>query len=112
MTLERPPEHDVLVVTLEDPLDAEHLAGCRADVEAWMASGGTRVVVALGALEFINSNGLGFLIKMRKRLKERGGRLVLSSPREFVRRALHVLDLDELFHSFDSEEEAVRALRG
>jgi anti-anti-sigma factor len=111
MNPEPPPEKNVLVVSLEEPLDPDHLGVRRQEIEAWVAEGGTRVVVSLEALEFINSSGLGFLIKLRKRLKERGGHLVLCAPREFVAKALRVLDLDELFHTFATEEEAVRALR-
>jgi len=111
MNPEPPPEKNVLVVSLVEPLDPDHLGVLRQEIESWIAEGGTRVAIALDTLEFINSTGLGFLIKMRKRLKERGGHLVLCAPREFVAKALRVLDLDELFHSFATEEEAIRALQ-
>ena len=111
MNLDVPPEKNVLVVSLEEPLDRERLDVHRREIDSWVDMGESRVVLGLGALEFINSAGLGFLIKMRKKLKEGGGRLVLSAPRDFVSKALRVLDLDELFHVFPSDEEAVRALK-
>ncbi len=110
MSLE-PTEHNVLLLHLEDPLEAESLAAYQQEIENWLAMGSSRVVVSLRDLGFISSPGLSFLIRMRKRLKSEGGRLVLSEVTGFVAKAIRVLDLEELFHIFDSDEKAVRTLR-
>ncbi len=110
MSLE-PQEHNVLLIHLEEPLVAESLATHEFEIENWLAMDCSRVVISLRGLDFISSSGLSFLIRMRKRLKSGGGRLVLSEAGAFVAKAIRVLDLSELFHVFETDEAAVRTLR-
>jgi anti-sigma B factor antagonist len=55
-----------------------------------------RLVVDLSATEFIDSTGLGVLVRALKRLRHRGGELVLRAPRPNARKVLHVTSLDRV----------------
>jgi anti-sigma B factor antagonist len=59
-------------------------------VESCIKDGLKIIVIDADRLSFINSQGLGFLVRTHARLKESGGKLVLFSPRESV---LEVMEL-------------------
>jgi len=56
----------------------------------------TRLVVDLSETEFIDSTGLGVLVRALKRLRHHGGDLVLRSPRRNARKVLSVTCLDRV----------------
>lgn len=55
-----------------------------------------RLVVDLRDTEFIDSTGLGVLVRALKRLRHRGGDLVLRSPRPNARKVLSITALDRV----------------
>ena len=55
-----------------------------------------RLVVDLRDTEFIDSTGLGVLVRALKRLRHRGGDLVLRSPRPNARKVLSITSLDRV----------------
>jgi anti-sigma B factor antagonist len=54
------------------------------------------VVVDLSAMTFIDSTGLGVLVGAFKRLRERGGDLVLRAPTRSARKVLELTGLSQL----------------
>jgi len=61
--------------------------------------------------EFVDSTGVGWLIRLKKRLRARGKQLVLVSPTRGVIRALGLMGLTDFFHTADGEEAARQLLR-
>ena len=59
--------------------------------------GVVEVTVDLGELAFIDSTGLGALIRVLKHYRERGGDLRLASPTKPVTKVLEITGLDKLF---------------
>lgn len=55
-----------------------------------------RLVIDLGQTEFIDSTGLGVLVRALKRLRHHGGNLVLRSPRSNTRKILNITCLDRV----------------
>jgi anti-sigma B factor antagonist len=60
-----------------------------------------RVVLDLRDTEFIDSTGLGVLVRALKRLRHHGGDLVLRSPRRNARMILNVTGLDRVMTIVD-----------
>lgn len=59
--------------------------------------GARHVTVDLADLEFIDSTGLGALIRVLKHYREQGGDVVLASPTKPVQKVLEITSLDKLF---------------
>ncbi|KOU06889.1 hypothetical protein ADK86_05610 [Streptomyces sp. NRRL F-5755] len=59
------------------------------------------IVVNLCQVSFMDCSGLALLCRLRERVNDRGGRLVLLSPRPVVRRLLGLAPLDERFVVID-----------
>ena len=55
-----------------------------------------RLVVDLSETEFIDSTGLGVLVRALKRLRHHGGDLILRSPKANARKVLHMTSLDRV----------------
>jgi len=94
LTIEVHREGDEATLTLTGELDP-HTAPTLADeLDGVRAEGATTVVLVLSQLSFVDSSGLRVLIAADRSLSEEGGRLVLRSPSETVRRLLEITGLD------------------
>lgn len=88
------------VITPPEWLDADAV---QRETPAWdqaWAAGGD-ILVDLGGVRFIDSTGVGLLIRWRKRLALHGRDLVLVSPGPVVRRALESMRLWSFFLTAD-----------
>ncbi|MFM8385283.1 MAG: STAS domain-containing protein [Planctomycetia bacterium] len=79
-------------------------------VDGLVADGHTRIVLDLGALPFMNSASLGYLIKTRAALVGRGGQLALARLQPVIRNILSVTRLESHFACHDSVDAAVQEL--
>ena len=79
-------------------------------VDGLLADGERRIVLDLGALPFMNSSALGYLIKTRSILLERGGQLGLARLQQAIRNILVVTNLESLFALYDSADAALAGL--
>jgi anti-sigma B factor antagonist len=99
---------DAIVVRLAGELDLYNAEVVRqALIEA--ASGDPdRLVVDLGAVEFLDSTALGVLVEARSKLRDRGA-FRLAAPGLEPRRALEVAGLDRHFSVHETVEDALAA---
>jgi anti-anti-sigma factor len=84
----------------------------RDTIDATLEGGWRRVVVDLEALTFVDSAALGEFVASRRRVREAGGRLVLTSPRGKVRDVVELTRLDQLLDFKPTVDEAVASLSG
>jgi anti-anti-sigma factor len=83
---------DLHVVTLHGELDVESADGLANSLEELA---GSTVVVDLSDLMFMDSSGIGALVRARNRIKAGGlGELVLTRPGAIVQKALQIVGLD------------------
>ncbi len=69
--------------------------------------GRSDVVIDLGNLEFIDSAGLGVLVGIYKRVKQRGQRVAVARAQPYVARVMKIIKLDRVFESFDEVQSAL-----
>jgi len=84
-----------------------------ADVKAQalrQLEGRSNLVLDLSSLEFVDSAGLGVLVGIYKRVKQRGCRVAVAAVRPYVVRVMKVIKLDQVFESFPDVPEAIAAL--
>jgi anti-sigma B factor antagonist len=66
-----------------------------------------RVLLNLGGVEFIDSSGIGALVKTYTTVTNRGGKLKLLSPNKRIRETLKITGLLGVFEIFEDENSAV-----
>ncbi len=69
------------------------------------------LVVDLSQVEFFGSSFIELLFRMWKRLNERSGRFALAGVSPYCEEVLTVTNLDKLWQTFETTEEAVAAVR-
>ncbi|MEQ8705599.1 MAG: STAS domain-containing protein [Phaeodactylibacter sp.] len=80
-------------------------------VEHKLSEGYSSFVVDLGAIEYMNSVGLNFLLTMRARSKEKGGGLVVANVSEKVKSLLDMTKLTPMFVMTASVEQALQEVQ-
>ena len=75
-------------------------------------AGITRAIVDLGAVPYIDSTGLAFVVELHKALAGRGGQLLLAKANQRVREVLEMTRIGEIVPLFHEVEDAEAALRG
>jgi anti-sigma B factor antagonist len=68
--------------------------------------GRPRVVVDLSGVDFMDSSGLGALVGCLKTARQAGGDLKIAAPSEQVTMVLQLSNLDRIFTSFATAEDA------
>ena len=90
-----PDPHGNLVVRAPARLGAAEAAAAQAEWQRAVESG--HVMFDLSETNFVDSTGVGTLIRLRKRSRELGFQFILISPRPPVESALKLMKLDEFF---------------
>jgi len=66
-----------------------------------------RIVVNLGAVEFMDSSGIGALVKSYTTITQNGGKLKLLQPNKMIRHTLKITGLLGIFEIFEEEGAAI-----
>ena len=77
-----------------------------------VGEGHTRVVLDLSRVDFVDSVGLGIIVSALKRVRARGGELVVAGAVPRVRALFELTRLDEIIELHDRVDDAVAAHAG
>jgi anti-sigma B factor antagonist len=100
---------DTHVISVSGEVDLFTAPEFKQRVMAPIAAGVEHVIVDLTGTTFVDSSGLGVLIGAHRRLKSRGGRLVVACDSEAIVKTFRITGLDGVFRLFDSVEAALGA---
>jgi anti-sigma B factor antagonist len=64
-------------------------------------------IIDISGLRYINSSGIGVLITILTKFRNKGGEVYLMNPSESVKKLLVITKLNSIFQTIKSEEEAV-----
>jgi anti-sigma B factor antagonist len=104
---DRPIDGDTHVVAVSGEVDLFTAPEFKQRVMAPIAAGVEHVIVDLTETAFIDSSSLGVLIGAHRRLKARGGRLVVACDDEVIVKTFRITGLDGVFKLVDSVEAAL-----
>jgi anti-sigma B factor antagonist len=88
-------------ITVSGEVDIATVEEFLAAAESCLAGGAQILEVDLGAVSFIDSSGLGALVRIRNQALEGGSSIVLKDVPPVVARLLEVTGLDAAFESSD-----------
>jgi anti-anti-sigma factor len=75
-------------------------------------NGIAKAVLDLGAVPYIDSTGLAFIVDLHNSLASRGGQLFLADANRRVREVLQMTRIGEIIPAFEDVADAEAALRG
>jgi len=68
-------------------------------------------VIDISGLRYINSSGIGVLITLLTKFRNKGGEVYLMKPSESVKKLLAITKLNAIFQVVRSEDEAMQATK-
>lgn len=98
---------DVTVVEVEGQLIVGNRQELKQRVLEDLEGGARKFVVDFAETGYIDSSGLGVLVSLSKKIREKGGELRLSSLNEDLRTLFELTKLDTLFRITDDKESAL-----
>lgn len=101
---------DATVVAVSGELDLCTVPGLHELVASQIAAGRVRLVLELSELTFCDATGAGELLRCRRLLRERGGRLSLLQVSPQVRRVLRITGLTGVLPAYSSLAESILAV--
>ena len=103
---------DTHVVTVTGEIDLFTAPEFKQRVMAPVTAGVEHVIVDLTGTQFVDSSSLGALIAANRRMKSRGGRLVVACSAEPIIKTFRITGLDSVFDVVGSLEAALGARAG
>ncbi|ABG58969.1 STAS domain-containing protein [Cytophaga hutchinsonii] len=70
----------------------------------------TRCAIDLSLVRYMNSSGIGVLITLLTKFRNKGGELVLINPSEQIKKLLIITKLNSIFVIVETEAEALERL--
>jgi anti-sigma B factor antagonist len=99
---------DRTILTVEGELDLYTAPVLRERVLTTSDEGGSRLIVDLTGVPFMDSSGLGVIVSCLKRLRESGGDLaIVTAPASAPTKLLGLTGLDRAIPTFATVEEAL-----
>lgn len=105
-------EKDVIVFKLKGDLIGEQYGLdiiARADEN--IAEGTLKCIVDISELRYINSSGIGILITLLTKFRNKGGEVCLLKPSENVQKLLIITKLNAIFSVAETMDEAVEKIK-
>jgi anti-sigma B factor antagonist len=99
------------VVALYGELDLADAPGLASHLITAVAACGPSIIVDLAGLAFIDSCGLGVLVRVLKWTRESGGDMALAAPQYQVCRILGLTGLIDVFPVYPSVRQAASGTR-
>lgn len=101
--------NDVLIISLKGKiLDDTQLDELLGTVEDQLTAVGGKAVFDLSELDYINSSGINFCIRLLTKARVHGGDLVLCGIHGKVKTIVEIAKMDEVFKTTDSLDEAIQ----
>jgi len=98
---------DVTVVEVEGQLIVGNRQELKQKVLEDLEGGARKFVIDFSETGYIDSSGLGVLVSLSKKIREKGGELRLSSLNEDLRTLFELTKLDTLFRIADDKAAAL-----
>lgn len=99
---------EVQVIKLRGELKlGEPVNQFRQTLEELMAGGDHKIVISLGELRFMDSSGIGALMRSFASAKQHGGSIKLVSPTKLVLQTLKLVSVLNLFEVFEDDAAAL-----
>lgn len=98
------------VITLRGSLKlGDGVDNLQQTMENLASHGGSQFVLDLSDVRYMDSSGIGLVVRVLTSAKQRGGSLKLVNPSKYVTQTLKMCSLLPLFEVFAAEEEAIHS---
>ena len=100
---------DVMVLDVALPAFGDIGTGVTDHVRELLARGRRRFVLNFAAIRSLDSHGLGDLVASQQAATRGGARIALCHVHPYVAGPLSIMNVDDLFDVFESEQDALQS---
>lgn len=105
-------QHDMVIFNLSGDLIGEQSGLDIINLaDEHIAMGTKKCVIDISQLRYINSSGIGILITLLTKFRNKGGEVCLLKPSENVEKLLIITKLNAIFNVADTMDEAVEKIK-
>lgn len=97
-------EDDTVRVELVDSIAFTNAHKIRNDILKYIDKDAKTLVLNISKVDFMDSSGIGILISLLKKMKSKGGRLIIEHPKLGVQKLFEMTKLDEIIEVRKSPE--------
>jgi anti-sigma B factor antagonist len=101
---------DVLILEADSAIDSLNVQAGLDELVRLIEGGARWLVVDCSRVGYLSSVGLTTLIRLYKRLAERGGEMILADVQAPLAKLLHITRLEQVFHVVPTVDEARRVV--
>jgi|SRR5690606_26417866 anti-sigma B factor antagonist len=112
MIFEHHIKDDALILRLTgDLIGEDNGANVLDKVNSAIQDGIRTCIIDISGLRYINSSGIGVLITILTKFRNKGGEVYLMKPSETVQKLLVITKLNSIFNVVQNEEEALKTAK-
>ena len=100
---------DVTVIDVNDDLGSYVASDLRETLEDLLASKIEKIIVNLGNVQHINSTGVGAIVGVAKRIRQRGGDVKVCGLVDNIKRTFDLTGASSVVEIYESESSAISA---
>jgi anti-anti-sigma factor len=108
MKLKREKIDDVNLLYLEGSLTVANAQDVFSQIVSLLEEGETRFLLQLSSVDFIDSTGLGIVVRLSKRVGEVKAKINLAEPQPKILEMFELTRLDKILPIYKTQEEALR----
>ena len=108
MKLKREKINHINVLYMEGSLTVATAQDVFSQIVSLLEEGETEFLLHLSSVDFIDSTGLGTVVRLSKRVREAKGKLNLAEPQLKIREMFELTRLDKILPIYETQEEALR----
>jgi anti-sigma B factor antagonist len=83
----------------------------RAHIQDLADRGHTKLIINLGGVPYMDSSGLGELVRCFTAMRRTGGRLGITNLNRRITDLFRITKLSDVFETYGTDDEAIRSLR-
>jgi anti-sigma B factor antagonist len=102
-------ESGVAILSVSGEVDLYTAPNLDERLSALIADGAHRIVIDFSDVEFLDSTGLGVVVKTLKRVREQEGSLMVVVPNDRIQKVFRITGLDQVVTLHESLPDAVAA---
>jgi anti-anti-sigma factor len=106
MEIEKKQEKEVALVSVKGRMDAVSSPEFEKEMTVLIAEGNNVLILDLFALDYISSAGLRTILTITKKLKQKGGKLLLAGLKGMVKEVFEISGFRSVIPIFESVESA------
>ena len=107
MNIEHRRENGFLIVSPQQDIDLEASGEFERVVLRLAETGLEKVILDCTVVAYIDSSGIGAIVRIHRYLKERGGRLIISGGNEHLLKVFKLINFPKYFRLTATIEEAM-----